>query len=468
MFLRDHYSGKKSYLKKGPDDPNGIFLQSEIDSILSRTGDNAWQGLVNPDTISFPYGPDAIRDQDGRWTVLEDNLGWVGGVGDLKRAREILLKLIPQYKDKLALLDSPENFYRDLIDSYRKQMKNPKEKIVVFSIPPMPDNEDSRVRKLFTEQGVEAVTPFTKKKLVVEKDGAYLVEKLPNGKTKREKVGYVILNGEHKDLDWSHPLTREMAYRWNAEAILAEKKLSQRGRKALEEALKPNPSTGRLDLEKVRAAIKLSGWYDYILHDAWKRPKGLLQAILDGRVATNYSPGVDFVGDKEFYMKVPQIIEFYLHEKPILQNGSAVPFFTHDATGQRVPNEEAFETFAEHPERYVAKPFDGRGGDGIFVGPKLSRAELKTARQTIRNNFGNYELQQFIPLSVLGDLIVDTRPISAVFPGGKVFVPETLWGRGISIHSNGKVNISGEGVETAVGIVPDPSLCSKGLQKAGN
>lgn len=40
-----------------------------------------WSG-ADRDEIRFVYGPDLVRDPDGCWTVLEDNVGCVGGTAD--------------------------------------------------------------------------------------------------------------------------------------------------------------------------------------------------------------------------------------------------------------------------------------------------------------------------------------------------------------------------------------------------
>ena len=41
-----------------------------------------WDG-ADLDAVRFIYGPDLIRDVDGRWLLLEDNIGCLGGVGNV-------------------------------------------------------------------------------------------------------------------------------------------------------------------------------------------------------------------------------------------------------------------------------------------------------------------------------------------------------------------------------------------------
>lgn len=58
-----------------------------LDEILAAVGTslpwlrNIWPGHGR-DAIQFVYGPDLVRGPDGRWMVLEDNIGCVGGSAD--------------------------------------------------------------------------------------------------------------------------------------------------------------------------------------------------------------------------------------------------------------------------------------------------------------------------------------------------------------------------------------------------
>jgi len=58
-----------------------------LDEILACEGTSlaqlrrAW-GSHEPDEIRFVYGPDLAREPSGRWVVLEDNVGCVGGAAD--------------------------------------------------------------------------------------------------------------------------------------------------------------------------------------------------------------------------------------------------------------------------------------------------------------------------------------------------------------------------------------------------
>ena len=76
---------------------DGLLSEEELDHILrsegtdQRTLRRQWRGQAH-DQIRFVYGPDLIRDPRGRWVVLEDNVGCVGGVAAGRVVRDIYLQ----------------------------------------------------------------------------------------------------------------------------------------------------------------------------------------------------------------------------------------------------------------------------------------------------------------------------------------------------------------------------------------
>src|SRR2546430_407173 len=58
---------------------NGLISEDDLNHILRSEGTNLrlvrrqWRGQAR-DQIRFVYGPDIVRDQCGRWVVLEDNV----------------------------------------------------------------------------------------------------------------------------------------------------------------------------------------------------------------------------------------------------------------------------------------------------------------------------------------------------------------------------------------------------------
>jgi uncharacterized circularly permuted ATP-grasp superfamily protein len=81
MFFADAILGPGRFLDSSP------LTEDLFDEILASEGRSydrmrrqwASHGL---EEIRFVYGPDLVRDPDGRWTILEDNVGCVGGSAD--------------------------------------------------------------------------------------------------------------------------------------------------------------------------------------------------------------------------------------------------------------------------------------------------------------------------------------------------------------------------------------------------
>ena len=183
---------------------------------------------------------------------------------------------------------------------------------------------------------------------------------------------------------------------------------------------------------------------------------GLFDAVLSGKVQTNYSPGLEFLDDKQFTTYVDDLVRFYLGEEPILQNVPTRRFVSYDASGQARVDRDALAEVMANKDMYVLKIVDGRGGDGVWVGPKTKASDWLKLRARVLANPEAFIAQEYKHLSVLGDRIVDLRLLSMVDENGRVIVAGTPWGRSIPLSGDGKVNISKQGQETVVVVVPDP------------
>jgi len=126
MFLREYYAGRKSF--------EAVIPRSVLDRIVSRSGESGYLGKVKPENIAFPYGPDIIRTRDGKWAVIEDNPGFIGGIGDLKIARESLLKQMPKFKDILNAKNDPREYYRKVIELAKKKAHPKTGKIILYLV----------------------------------------------------------------------------------------------------------------------------------------------------------------------------------------------------------------------------------------------------------------------------------------------------------------------------------------------
>jgi uncharacterized circularly permuted ATP-grasp superfamily protein len=80
--------------------------------------------------------------------------------------------------------------------------------------------------------------------------------------------------------------------------------------------------------------------------------------------------------DKSIYPYVPKMIEFYLGEKPILNN---VPTYL-----CRV--EDDLKYVLDHLGELVVKEVHGAGGYGMLVGPAATKAEIEDFRAHLVTN----------------------------------------------------------------------------------
>ncbi len=135
---------------------------------------------------------------------------------------------------------------------------------------------------------------------------------------------------------------------------------------------------------------------------------GLLTAYRAGRVALANAMGTGIADDKSIYPFVPEMIEFYLGEKPILNN---VPTFQ-----CRKPDDLAY-TLAHLPE-LVVKEVHGAGGYGMLVGPASTTAEIEDFRKRLIARPAGYIAQPTLALSACPTFVeagiaprhIDLRP----------------------------------------------------------
>jgi uncharacterized circularly permuted ATP-grasp superfamily protein len=135
---------------------------------------------------------------------------------------------------------------------------------------------------------------------------------------------------------------------------------------------------------------------------------GLLKAYRAGRVTLANAIGTGLADDKSIYPYVPDMIEFYLGEKPILAN---VPTF------KCRNRDDLVQTLARLPE-LVVKEVHNAGGYGMLVGPAATRAEIEAFRKKIEANPANYIAQPTLALSTCPTFVesgiaprhIDLRP----------------------------------------------------------
>ena len=116
---------------------------------------------------------------------------------------------------------------------------------------------------------------------------------------------------------------------------------------------------------------------------------GLLQAYRAGNVTICNAVGTGIADDKSIYPYVPDMIAFYLGEKPLLNN---VP------TWQCRKPEDLAYTLA-HLKDLVVKEVHGAGGYGMLVGPAATAQEIEVFRAALQANPAGYIAQPTLSLS---------------------------------------------------------------------
>ena len=147
---------------------------------------------------------------------------------------------------------------------------------------------------------------------------------------------------------------------------------------------------------------------------------GLYRAAMKKNVTLVNAIGNGVGDDKSVYPYVPQMIEFYLGEKPILSN---VPTYT-------LAKPDDCKYVLEHIEDLVIKETHGSGGYGMLIGPKASKAEIEMFKEKIKKNPDHYIAQPTLSLSSCPTLQtegvaprhVDLRPYALMQSPDKVVV----------------------------------------------
>ncbi len=143
---------------------------------------------------------------------------------------------------------------------------------------------------------------------------------------------------------------------------------------------------------------------------------GIMDVYRAGRITIANAPGTGIADDKAIYSYMPEIVEFYTGERPILKN---VPTW-------RCSEPEALAYVLEHLDELVVKEVHGSGGYGMLIGPAATRKDLAAFRRKLKARPGHYIAQPTLSLSTvpiftnkgLAPRHVDLRPFVLVSPEG--------------------------------------------------
>jgi uncharacterized circularly permuted ATP-grasp superfamily protein len=154
---------------------------------------------------------------------------------------------------------------------------------------------------------------------------------------------------------------------------------------------------------------------------------GLFDCYRAGRVTIVNAPGTGIADDKSIYAYIPEIIEFYTGEAPILRN---VPTW-------RCAEPDALKYVLENLKSLVVKEVHGSGGYGMLVGPASTKTQIAAFAAKLQSNPAKYIAQPTLALST-----VPTYTQSGIAPRHVDFRPFVLYGDTIRITPGGLTRVA--------------------------
>ena len=151
---------------------------------------------------------------------------------------------------------------------------------------------------------------------------------------------------------------------------------------------------------------------------------GIFDVYRAGRITIANAPGTGVADDKAIYSFMPEIVQFYTGEKPILPNVQT----------WRCADRDSLAYVLDHLAELVVKEVHGSGGYGMLIGPTSSRKEIEAFRAKLVARPENYIAQPTLSLSTcpiftragLAPRHVDLRPFVLSSPDGVEITPGGL------------------------------------------
>lgn len=274
-------------------------------------------------------GTDLVRDSDGEFYVLEDNLRVPSGVSYMLENRAITKRILPELFENERILpidDYTSNLFDTLAALSPRKVKQPE---IVVLTPGIFNSAYFEHAFLAQQMGTE----------LVEGSDLYVAED--------DCVYMKTINGLERV---------DVIYR-RIDDLFLDPEVFQK--------------------------------------DSVLGVPGLMRAWRAGNVALANAPGAGVADDKVVYAYVPQIIEYYLNEKPLIPN---VETFLCDDPEQR-------EYVLANLDKLVVKPANESGGYGMLVGPHSTKKEQAKFAQLIKDNPRNYIAQPTLKLSTAPTLV---------------------------------------------------------------
>jgi uncharacterized circularly permuted ATP-grasp superfamily protein len=151
---------------------------------------------------------------------------------------------------------------------------------------------------------------------------------------------------------------------------------------------------------------------------------GIMDIYRSGGITIANAPGTGIADDKALYSFMPDIVEFYTGEKPLLPN----------VTTWRCSEPDELAYVLDNLKDLVVKEVHGSGGYGMLIGPTSSRKELARFKVKLQAKPENYIAQPTLSLSTvpvytragLAPRHVDLRPFVLVSHTGIDITPGGL------------------------------------------
>jgi uncharacterized circularly permuted ATP-grasp superfamily protein len=154
---------------------------------------------------------------------------------------------------------------------------------------------------------------------------------------------------------------------------------------------------------------------------------GLLSVYRNGGVTLANAVGTGVADDKATYCYVPEMIQFYMGEAPILSN---VPTY-------KLSDEGDLKYVLAHLSELVVKEVQGSGGYGMLIGPSASKKELEEFKLRILSSPSNYIAQPTLALSTCPTLVAN-----GIAPRHVDLRPFVLSGKSVSLVPGGLCRVA--------------------------
>ena len=151
---------------------------------------------------------------------------------------------------------------------------------------------------------------------------------------------------------------------------------------------------------------------------------GIMDVYRAGNITIANAPGTGVADDKAIYSFMPDIVEFYTGERPLLPNVDT----------WRCADPDSLKYVLENLDELVVKEVHGSGGYGMLIGPTASKKEVEDFRKKLEADPENYIAQPTLSLSTcpiftkkgLAPRHVDLRPYVLCSPEGVEITPGGL------------------------------------------